>query len=131
MPRPSQEQPTPNELEALKVLWDLGPSTAREVWKVLREQRPRHYTSVNSLLTVMTEKGLVRRETAARAFVYEASVDREQALGGMVADLLGRAFEGSASALVLKVLDQCEPSQAEMDEIAQLIRKYRQQQGGK
>ena len=62
MARPKEDQPTDGELEVLKVLWDRGPSTVREVLEVLTVTRPRAYTSVMSLLNVMTEKGLVTRQ---------------------------------------------------------------------
>ena len=131
MPRPKSEHPTPGELEVLKILWDRGPATARQVWEILNEQQPRHYTSVNSLLNVMTEKGLVKCHAEGRAFEYEAKADRQKTLGRLVDDLVSRAFEGSASALVLQALDRCRPSQDEIDEIAKVIRDYRKQRDKK
>ncbi len=131
MPRPRSEHPTPGELDVLNILWDRGPSTAREVWNVLNEQRERHYTSVNSLLNTMAEKGLLTRHSDQRAFLYEAAIAREKTQGQLVQDLVGRAFEGSPSGLVLQVLDQCDPSPEEMDQIAKMIRQYRKQRGEK
>lgn len=127
MPRPKSEHPTPGELEVLKVLWDRGPCTVRQVWEVLDEQRQRHYTSVNSLLNVMTDKGLLQCNTEGRAYLYAANVDREDTAGELAEDLVGRVFGGSASGLLLKVLDRCNPSAEEMDEIAKIIREYRRQ----
>ncbi len=129
MPRPKHEHPTPGELEVLKILWDRGPSTVREVMEVLNRQRQRAYTSVMSLLNVMTDKGLLEREPEGRAFLYRAQVSREKTLGQMVHDLLGRAFEGSASALVARLLDQSSPSPEELQEIRKAIDEYHQQQG--
>ncbi len=131
MPRPRTEHPTPGELDVLNILWDGGPCTAREVWNVLNEQRERHYTSVNSLLNTMVDKGLLKRHSDNRAFVYEAAIAREKTQGELVRDLVGRAFEGSPSGLMLQVLDQCDPSPEEMDQIAKMIRRYRKQQGEK
>jgi len=129
MPRPRTEHPTPGELDVLNVFWDRGPCTAREVWNVLNEQRKRHYTSVNSLLNTMVDKGLLKRQSDRRAFVYEAAIAREKTQGELVKDLVGRAFEGSLSSLVLQVLDQCDPSPEEMDQIAKMIRQYRKDRG--
>lgn len=131
MPRPRSKHPTPGELEVLNFLWDRGPCTAREVWTVLNEKRERHYTSVNSLLNTMTDKELLTRHSDQRAFRYEAKIRREETQGGLLQDLVGRAFEGSPSALVLQVLDQCDPSSEEMDEIAKMIQQYRKQRGKK
>ncbi|MEQ8788055.1 MAG: BlaI/MecI/CopY family transcriptional regulator [Pirellulaceae bacterium] len=124
MPRPKHEHPTPGELEVLKILWDEGPLSVREVMQQLNKTRRRAYTSVMSLLNVMTEKGLVTRKAQGRAFIYKARADRENTLGRMVGDLLGRAFEGSASALVAQLLDQTNPSVDELDEIRRTIEEY-------
>jgi predicted transcriptional regulator len=129
MPRPKEEQPTAGELEVLKVLWERGPSTVREVMDVLNEVRPRAYTSVMSLLNVMTEKRLVVREPQGRAFVYRPKNDRGRTLRRMVGDLLGRAFEGSTSQLVAHLLDQTKPTAAELAEIRRTIEAYQQQKG--
>ncbi len=129
MPRPKHEHPTPGELELLKILWDRGPCTVREVMEVLNETRPRAYTSVMSLLGVMTDKGLLTRRPKGRAFLYQARVAREKTLGQMVGDLLGRAFEGSAAALVARLLDQSSPTPQELQQIRQTIDLYHRQQG--
>src|SRR6185295_7900516 len=121
MSRPKEEQPTAGELEVLKVLWDRGPSTVREVMDVQHDERPRAYTSVMSLLNVMTDKGLVVRQPQGRAFVYRPKSDRERTLRRMVGDLLGRAFEGSTSQLVAHLHDQSKPTPAELAEIRQAI----------
>jgi BlaI family transcriptional regulator, penicillinase repressor len=129
MSRPKEEQPTAGELEVLKVLWDRGSSTVREVMDVLNAERPRAYTSVMSLLNVMTDKGLVVRQPQGRAFVYRPKSDRERTLRRMVGDLLGRAFEGSTSQLVAHLLDQSKPTADELDEIRRAIEQYQQQKG--
>jgi predicted transcriptional regulator len=129
MPRPKEEQPTAGELEVLKVLWTRGPSTVREVMEVLNERRERAYTSVMSLLNVMTDKGLLVRVQEGRAFVYQPSTDRRQTLGNLVEDLLGRAFDGSASQLVAHLLDQSQPTTEELAEIRRAIQQYIKQHG--
>jgi BlaI family transcriptional regulator, penicillinase repressor len=131
MPRPRHEHPTPGELEVLQILWQRGPSTVREVMEVLNRRRRRAYTSVMSLLEVMTAKSLLSREARGRAFVYRPTIARSKALGSMVHDLVSRAFEGSASDLVAHLLDQANPSSAELEEIRRLIAHYEQQQGGR
>jgi len=129
MPRPKHEHPTPGELEVLKILWDQGPSTVREVMEILNHQRRRAYTSVMSLLGVMTDKGLLARQPQGRAFVYRAAVGREKTLGEMVNDLVGRAFEGSANAMIARLLDQSAPSPEEIEKIRETIDEYRQRSG--
>ncbi len=124
MPRPRQNNPTEGELEILKVLWDVGPTTVREVLNELNKSRQRAYTSVMSLMNIMTDKGLLRREPQGRAFVYHPVKARENTLGRMVNDLLGKAFAGSASSLVAHLLDQSKPDAEELDEIRKAIEQY-------
>lgn len=124
MPRPQHEQPTPGEFEVLRILWNRGPSTVRDVMEALNRRRKRAYTSVMSLLNVMTNKRLLQREPQGRAFLYRAAVTQDKTLGRMVQDLIGRVFEGSARDLVAHLLDQSDPSPEEIDDIRALIEKY-------
>lgn len=124
MPRPKHKQPTPGELEVLKILWDRGASTVREVWDVLNARRERAYTSVMSLLNVMHEKGLLSRQPHGRAYLYRADIPQTKALKNMVGDLLSRAFEGSASSMVAHLLDQSEPSDEELLAIRETINQH-------
>ena len=80
-----------------------------------------------SLLNVMTEKRLLKRKPQGRAFLYEARVGRDKTMGRMVKDLLGRAFDGSASSLITHVLDQSSPSAEELEEIQRLIDQHREE----
>jgi BlaI family penicillinase repressor len=124
MARRTQETPTEAELEVLKVLWDRGPSTGREVLDVLVAQRKRAYTSIMSVLNIMANKGQVIRKPHGRAFIYFAKRPREKTLGKMVSILLGRAFEGSAASLVSQLLDQSKPTPEELDKIRKVIEEY-------
>ena len=103
MARPRAEQPTPAELDLLKVFWERqSPATVRDVLDVVNRQArtPRAYTTVMSLLNVMTEKGLLRRSPQGRAFVYEPASPRERTLRSLLGETLRRAYDGSASLLV-------------------------------
>ena len=124
MPRPKAQTPTPAELEILQVLWDQGPSTVRDVLDVLSARRKRAYTSIMNLLNIMADKGLAVREPQGRAFLYRARKARENTVGRIVRDVLGRVFSGSASSLVAHVLDQSKPSQQELAEIRRTIEEY-------
>jgi BlaI family penicillinase repressor len=124
MARPTQPHPTQGELEILRILWDRGPSTVREVLGVLPGERA--YTSVMSLLNVMTDKKLVTREAEGRAFRYTSEQQADQAEGKILGSVLERVFEGSASALVARLLEQSQPSADELDEIHKLIEQYKQ-----
>jgi BlaI family penicillinase repressor len=127
MARPRHEQPTPAELEVLKILWDReGPSSVRDVLEIVNHHAdpPRAYTSVMSLLNVMTDKGLLRRSPQGRAFLYEPVSPREQTLRSLLGETLERVYNGSASLLVAHLLDQSRPSIDELDQIRSLLDEY-------
>ena len=121
--RPEENNPTPNELAILKILWEMGPSTVRDVMQHL--QTDRAYTSVMSLMNVMSEKGLLTRKPAGRAFIYRARYTPDKTRKQMLSDLLGRAFEGSAQSLVSHLLDESNPTDEELLEIRRTIDAYR------
>jgi predicted transcriptional regulator len=129
MPRPRQSHPTPAELEVLQVLWDEGPATVRQVMERLNPARPRGYTTVMSLLDVMHDKGLLKRKSEGRAFVYAPKVDQNKTLGRMVQDLLSRAFQGSSSTLVSHLLDQTSPDPDELKAIRAAITEHERRKG--
>jgi BlaI family transcriptional regulator, penicillinase repressor len=116
-------KPTDAELSILRVLWELGPSTVRQVQEALNERRETGYTTVLKLLQIMTEKGLVERDESERTHVYQASLTREQTQRQLVGDLLDRAFGGSAKQLVLQALATKKASAKEMAEIRRLLDK--------
>src|SRR4029453_13497159 len=129
MARPKEEQPTSGELEVLKVLWERGPSTVRDVMEVLNAERPRAYTSVMSLMNVMADKGLLIREPQGRAFVYRPKDERERTRGRMGGDLLGGVFDGSAPRRVSPLPDETKPRARELEEIRKAIAEYQKQRG--
>ena len=114
-------KPTEAELAILRVLWDRGPSTVREVTEVLEGERASGYTTILKLLQIMTGKGLVRRNVAARSHVYQASVPPETTQRQLVRDLLDRAFGGSAQQLIQQALSARRTSPEELAEIRRLL----------
>ncbi len=125
MARPRNDQPTPVELEILKVLWDRGPSTVRQVMEHLSQDPRRAYTTVMTLMNVMHEKNLVTREPHGKAFIYKPAAHRDKTLKSIVADIVNRAYEGSASGLVAHLLEQSNPSADEMEQIRKLIAEHK------
>ncbi len=129
MPRHRQVTPTEAELEILHVLWAHQPSTVREIVDVLNQTRPRAYTSILSMMNVMLDKGLVQRKLRGRAHVYTAKKTRNATLGGVVKDLLGRAFQGSTTSLITQVLEQSNPTTEELAQIRQAIEQWQESEG--
>ena len=114
-------RPTDAELEILRVLWRRGPSTVRDVHAELAAVRPTGYTTVLKFMQIMSEKGLVRRNVEQRAHVYEAHAPEEETQRQLLGDLLERAFDGSATKLVMQVLSSKRASARELEEIRAVL----------
>lgn len=115
--------PTPAELAILSILWNLGPSTVREVHNALRNKQT-GYTTVLKQMQVMVEKGLLARSERYRSHVYEARLPKEQTQRQLAKNLLQRAFNGSAKSLVLGALSSQKVSSAELAEIRQMLDQF-------
>ena len=118
-------RPTNAELELLRVLWQRGPSTVREVHEALPLADRVGYTTVLKLLQIMTEKGLVTRDVSARTHVYAAASPQAITQDRMVSDLVERAFDGSTLGLVLHALSQSPASPQELEQIRKLLDRKR------
>jgi predicted transcriptional regulator len=127
MAKQEPPRPTEAELAILRVLWDRGPSTVRDVTDALQDERGTGYTTTLKLLQIMTDKGLVRRDDTARSHVYEAVLPAEETQRQLVRDLLDRAFGGSAQQLVVQALSARRASKQELAEIRQLLEELERQ----
>lgn len=118
---PKLPRPTDGELAILRVLWERGPSTVREVMEELNRAEATGYTTVLKLLQIMTEKGLVQREEAGRQHVYEPTLSEDQTQRQIVEHVVDRAFGGAAHKLVLQALSARKAAPAELAEIRRLL----------
>jgi len=124
--RQSLPKPTETELELLRVLWERGPATVRELHDAVNLHRPVVYTSVLKILQIMTEKGLVEREESNKAHIYRAAASQEETQNQLLRDLSERLFSGSATQLAMHALAMQPTSDEELDEIRTLIEQKRQ-----
>ncbi len=122
----SQPRPTDAELAILRVLWERGASTVRQVHEVLADTRDTGYTTTLKLMQIMADKGLVKRNETERTHVYSASAAQEQTQRQLVQDLVDRAFGGSAAQLVMRALGAEGATDAELKNIRKLIDDYRE-----
>ncbi|HKB79289.1 MAG TPA: BlaI/MecI/CopY family transcriptional regulator [Thermoanaerobaculia bacterium] len=114
-------RPTDAELSILRVLWERGPSTVREVHDELNAHSPTGYTTVLKLLQIMTEKGLVVRDERQRAHIYEARHSQQKTQRQLLTDLTDRAFGGSAATLVVQALSGRKATAEELTAIRELL----------
>ncbi|HYO68172.1 MAG TPA: BlaI/MecI/CopY family transcriptional regulator [Archangium sp.] len=122
MSEPTLPRPTDAELGILRVLWERGPSTVRDVHEALTQgQEGTGYTTVLKLMQIMTEKGLVERDESQRAHVYKARATQQKTQRQLVTDLLERAFGGSPAQLAMQALSTKKASAEELAELRKLL----------
>lgn len=109
--------PTDRELEILKVLWDLGEGSVRDVHQRLAPQAELHFNTVQTQLRIMDEKGLVAHRQVGRSFLYKAQCSREQ----ISSRFLQKVFDGALDQLVLCMLKTERVRESELQEIEHLI----------
>ncbi len=121
MARQASSQPTEVELQILRILWDHGPSIARQIHNLLQTERQTTYSTTVKMLSVMLEKGLVRRDEQASPQIYRAAVSRDSAGKRLVKDLVEKVYDGAAMSLVLHALKGTKASPAELAEVRRLL----------
>lgn len=116
-------RPTDAELAILRVLWAKGAATVREILDAINQDRtpPLVYTTVLTFLQIMTDKGLVVRDTQGKTHVYRAAVAAEKTQRHLVKDVLDRVFSGSVSQLVMHALGSRKISAEEVRKIKEML----------
>ena len=114
--------PTGRELEALKVLWERGRATVREIHQALEPQDGElAYTTALSLMQTMEQKGLVGREPSGRAHVYFARVRRDSTFRKLAGSFLERVFDGAMDEYLVRALESRRPTVEELEELERMI----------
>lgn len=121
MARKASVQPTEVELAILRVLWQRGPSSVREVHDALRETRDRGYSTTLKMMQVMFDKGLLKRDESRRPQLYSPASPEEQTQRRIVEDLIQKVFGGSARKLVLRAVQSERVTKQELAEIRKLL----------
>jgi predicted transcriptional regulator len=124
-------QPTERELEALKVLWERGEATVRDVCEALNSRGAElAYTTVLSLLQVMEQKGLVTHRRDGKAYVYAARIERGKTFRELAGGFLERVFDGAVSEYLVHALESKKVKAAELDELERMIAEAKKQSAG-
>lgn len=125
-------KPTDSELQILHVLWANGPQTVREVnddinSKLAAKTKETGYTTTLKLMQIMSDKGLVTRDTSKRTHIYKADITESDTQQNLLETFVNTTFKGSAMSLVMQALGNHKASQEELDQIKQLINKLENQ----
>jgi len=121
MPRYASSQPTEVEMQILRILWELGPSPVRVVHQRLQAAKGTNYSTTVKMLSVMLQKGLVKRDEQAQPHVYRPALTRAKTGKRLLDDLLEKVYDGSTMALVLQALASGKASKEELDEIRRIL----------
>lgn len=116
--------PTDRELEALKVLWDRGEATVREVCDAMNAMGENlAYTTVLSLLQVMEQKGLVSHRSKGKAYIYVPAIAREKTLRQLAGEFLDRVFDGALDEYLVHALGQRRISASEVEQLEAMLKQ--------
>lgn len=128
MARHKRPRPTDREVAILRILWDRGPSTVRQVNEAMNQDRDTGYTTTLKLMQIMTEKGLLIRDESQWKHVYRPAATEERTQKQLVRDLLERAFSGSAEKLVMRALSAKKVSPDQLARIRRMLDEFEGEQ---
>jgi BlaI family transcriptional regulator, penicillinase repressor len=109
--------PSGREMDILKVLWELGPSSVRDVCRKMCPNNELAFNTVQTLLRIMDEKGLVSHRSEGRTFIYSPCYSRQQA----ASRFLDRVFDGAMDQLVLSMISTANPNPEELKQIEKIV----------
>lgn len=122
--------PTDREFTILRVLWDRGEATVRQVYEALREDLPIVQNTVQAFLRTMAEKELVTFRTEGRSFVYRAAIEPDATRRGLLGRVLDRAYDGAIDQLVEGAVGLSRPTREERDRIRALLDRLEAEEDG-
>src|SRR6188472_696714 len=112
------------ELQIMRVVWDRGRVTVRDVYEALRTRRQVAYTTVMTMMSILDQKGFLKKIPGEeRAFVYEPARSRQTVMRAMVNEFVDRVFGGSANPLMLHLIEDKHVTEKDLDELRRAIRK--------
>jgi BlaI family transcriptional regulator, penicillinase repressor len=114
---------TDQELEIMKVVWELGQCTVRDVYEVLLKRRRIAYTTVMTMMKILDGKGFLKKSQEDRAYLYKPSQPKQSVIRSMVREFVNRVFNGSAEPLLVHLVEEKGLSEKELAEIARLARR--------
>jgi BlaI family transcriptional regulator, penicillinase repressor len=124
--RPRSKTLTGQELEIMKIVWDLERATVRDVYQALLERRKVAYTTVMTMMKILEQKGYLKKSQEDRAYVYRPAQPKRQVIGVMVREFINRVFNGSAEPLLVHLVEEHHLSRKDLEEIARLRKPRRE-----
>lgn len=128
MKKSDAPKPTEAELAILRVLWELGSATVRQVQDRLEGERGTRYTTTLKLMQIMLDKGLLIRDDRSHAHIYQSAVPRQKTQKQFVKAILEQVFDGSAQQLVMHALSAQKSTPKELAEIRKMLDSLEERQ---
>lgn len=122
-----QPKPTESELDILKILWERGEATVRDVHEELSKSKDAGYTTTLKLMQIMHEKGMVARDESSKTHKYSPLLSQEKTRQQFMGRMIDTLFQGSSSQLVMQALGNHKTSPEELDEIQRLLDQLKKQ----
>jgi predicted transcriptional regulator len=113
---------TEQELEIMKIVWQLTNATVRDVYEELRKRRRIAYTTVMTMMNILEQKGHLKKSRQDRAYVYQATRPQKQVVREMVRDFVGRVFDGAAQPLLVHLVQDRKLDEKDLQELRRLVR---------
>jgi predicted transcriptional regulator len=117
MPRKPSKTFTDKELEIMRVIWERGEATAKEIQEALPGER--HYNSVLTIIRVLERKGHLTHRAEGKAHIYRAKAKPEKAQRRVLSHLIEQLFGGSAAAMVLHLVETGDLTEEDLREVRQ------------
>jgi len=114
---------TEQELEIMKVVWELHNATVRDVYEALLRRRKIAYTTVMTMMNILEEKGYLKKRAEDKAHVYRPAQARARVIRAMVQEFVERVFNGSAEPLLVQLVKDRQLSPQELEKIARAIKE--------
>jgi BlaI family penicillinase repressor len=114
---------TEQELEIMKVVWELQTATVREVYEKLLCQRKIAYTTVMTMMNILEEKGYLKKRAEEKAYLYRPTQAKGKVIKAMVQEFVGRVFNGSAQPLLVQLVKDRHLSQRDLEDITRQIKE--------
>jgi predicted transcriptional regulator len=114
---------TEQELEIMKVVWELQTATVREVYEILLRRRKIAYTTVMTMMNILEEKGYLKKRAEDKAYVYQVTKPKAKVIKAMVEDFVNRVFNGSAEPLLVQLVKDRHLSPEDLEKIARAIKE--------
>ena len=121
--RPKHNTLTPQELEIMKLVWQRGAATVRDVYEALLERRKIAYTSVMTMMKILETKGYLKKRRQDRAFLYRPAHPKNQIIGRMIREFIDRVFNGSAEPLLVHLVKSRHLSEKDLQKIARMVKE--------